>query len=59
MKVDNDFVVINPLIEVLKFFVLNLIARDIFIYTSQALSLYVHDSAGLSVKILEEINWQI
>ena len=54
MKVDNDFVVINPLIEVLK---LNLIAGDI--YTTPALSFYAHDNAGLSGKIVKEINWQI
>ena len=55
MKVDNDFVVINPLIEVLK---LNLIAGDIYIYNSSTI-FYAHDNAGLSGKIVKEINWQI
>ena len=60
MKVANDFVVINTLIEVLKFWCVKTYCLwYIYIYTSQALSLYVHDSAGLSVKILEEIDWKI
>ena len=30
-----------------------------YIFISQTLSLYVHDSAGLSGKTVKEINWQI
>ena len=30
-----------------------------YINTTQTLSLYVHDSSGLSIEILKEIDWQI